>query len=458
MSHQSRRTFLKCSGGVLGGLFAGSTVVAAERTDRFVVETRGDEVPSDLPVVHELTGLNYAVVAAEESAVEGSDSVKSYEPDVEVSRTEPVAGPRTDGSNPTEGDGATPTDEPQYPYQWDKQSQDVPTAHGTTTGEGTRVAVIDTGVAAGHPDIDLNEELSRDFTGDGFGSGIPAGGYHGTHVAGIVGASDNGVGTVGTAPDTELVDCRVFSPVGEGSATFADIVAAMVYSAEIGADAANISIGAYPIVRRGQGGFYGKVLNSATTYANAKGTLLCVSAGNDAADLQHDGNVISLPNEAAQVCSVAATGPTDFDGPGDTDYDAATPAVYTNYGTNAITVAAPGGNYVPEEADAGAPGWHLGLVLNATAEPEFREEDVDDDGEKEPVEYLGATYDWGWVAGTSMAAPQVAGAAALVKSVNPDYSANQVESVLMRTASVPDGYDRSYYGAGLVDPVAAVEE
>ena len=85
------------------------------------------------------------------------------------------------------------------------------------------------------------------LTGDGFGAASAAGGYHGTHVGGIVGASDNGAGVIGTVPATELVDCRVFSP--SSLASFGDILAAVVYSAEIGADAANLSLGAYPIPR-----------------------------------------------------------------------------------------------------------------------------------------------------------------------------------------------------------------
>ncbi len=63
---------------------------------------------------------------------------------------------------------------------------------------------------------------------------------------------------------------------------------------------------------------------------------------------------------------------------------------------------------------------------------------------------------YGWKAGTSMAAPNVAGAAALVKSANPDYNANQVEAALKRAADVPDGYDKEFYGAGYLNVVDAL--
>jgi subtilisin family serine protease len=449
MSDHTRRRFLKLSGGALGGVFAGSTVVAAERTDRFIVETKGRRTPRDLDVVHEMPGVEFVVVEGNESDVKRSKAVRGYAPDVEVRLDDPDV----NAEAPT-ADEASPGDEPFYSLQWDKQSQNVPDAHEVTQGEGTRVTVIDTGVAGGHPDLEVNEGLSRNFTGDGFGSANPAGGYHGTHVGGIVGATDNGEGVIGTAPETELVDCRVFSP--SSLASFADVLAAVVYSANIDADAANLSLGAYPIPRQGLGSFYGKVLNSTMTYANREGTLLSIAAGNGAADLQHDKNLISLPNEGAQAVSVSATGPIGFmwDKEG-LEEPFESPAFYTNYGTNAVTVAAPGGDADLDAIGDGVP-WHRDLVYNTLATPEFRYGDVDDDGEEEPVEYLGATYTYDWLAGTSMAAPQVAGAAALVKAENPEYNANQVESVLKRTATVPEGYEKAYYGAGVIDPAAAV--
>jgi len=69
---------------------------------------------------------------------------------------------------------------------------------------------------------------------------------------------------------------------------------------------------------------------------------------------------------------------------------------------------------------------------------------------------LGATHTYSWLAGTSMAAPNVAGAAALVKSANPNYNANQVESALKRAADVPDDYDKTYYGSGYLNIVDAL--
>ncbi|QUO46522.1 S8 family peptidase [Halorubrum ruber] len=443
MLNVTKRDVLKVSGSLIGGIAAGTTVTAAERTDRFIVSTKGKADLSDLTVVHEMPGINYSVVRGDESAVKRS--VKSYEADVQIELDSP--GVNDDVPTLDEADYEGPNDV----LQWDKIDQNVPEAHETTEGEGTRVAVIDSGVLETHPDLEgpLNLDLSRNFTDDG-GDHNPVGGDdHGTHVAGIV-AADNGGGTGvnGTAPKTDLVDCRVFS-AGDG-ASFGDILAAVVYSANIDADVANLSLGAYPVPRQANGQFYGKVLNSAMTYANKEGTLLVIAAGNDSADLQHDKNLISLPNEGAQAVSVASTGPIgyglsfDLD---DVNSPAESPAVYTNYGTNAVTLGAPGGDYDLSIGDpvGGVPAYAYDLVFNTVFSVE-----TDEDGESEQVP------GYGWKAGTSMAAPNVAGAAALVKSANPDYNANQVEAALKKAAEVPDDYGKEYYGAGYLNVVDAL--
>ncbi len=439
MRHQHRRTFLKTSGALLGGIFAGSTVVAAERTDRFVVEA--DDVATleraGLDVVYDLTATGTAVVEGSESDV--SSVTSSYAPDIEVS----LQDPDINESAPEET-----RDEPGYSIQWDKQSLDVPEVHTVTRGEGTRVAVIDSGVAATHPDLEhaVNVELSRNFTGDGYGAGVPAGGDHGTHVAGIVAANDaNDEGVVGSAPGTEIVDCRVFST--GPTASFADILAAVVYSANVGSDAANLSLGAYPIPRQSLREFYGKRLNSIMAYANSQGTVLTISAGNDAADLQHDKNFISLPNEGAQAFSVAATGPKGyaFDA-GDAAQGPESPAFYTNYGTNAIDIAAPGGDALLAAIEEYPESWFYDLVYSTVSTPQFNKRG----------DYIKADHAYGWKAGTSMAAPQVAAAVALVRSVDPSLSADDVKSRLKRAASVPDGYDKAYYGSGYLDILGAV--
>ena len=451
MTDANRREFLRTSGVLLGGIAIGTQVTAATRTDRFLVQTKGNKTPEDLDVVHEMSGVKYVVVEGDEDAVEDSKAVKDYAADIEVELDAPDA-----NDDVPEFDAADYEGQPGDFLQWDKDDLDVPTAHETTEGEDTRVAVIDSGVLETHPDLagPLNVGLSRNFTDDGGDHNPAQGNDHGTHVAGIV-AADNGggIGVNGTAPQTDLVDCRVFS--AEGGASFANILAAVVYCANNDVDVANLSLGAYPVPRQELGSFYGKVLNSTMTYANKEGTLLVIAAGNDSADLQHDKNFIALPAEGAQGLAVAATGPIgygwDADGDGDTsdtEDPPESPAFYTNYGTNVITLGAPGGDADLDAIGTGVP-WSNDLVFNTV----FSYEDTDNDGEPDTQ-----VPGYGWKAGTSMAAPNVAGAAALVKSADPDLNANQVESILKRTAEVPDDYEKTYYGSGYLDVVDAVEE
>jgi subtilisin family serine protease len=444
MASHNRRTFLKASGGLISGLAVCTTVAAAERTDRFIVDRNGNGDPgrAALEIVYDLSQIGYLVVEGRKTEAKKLGTVA---PDIEL-RQNPLQATET---APTVESSAT--DEPFYPLQWDKQVQEIPTVHGITQGEGSRVAIIDSGVDAQHPDLDhaVNIPLSQNFTDDPYGAGKPAGGDHGTHVAGIVAANDdNERGVVGSAPETEIVDCRVFSR--EPGASFADILAAMLYAAEIDADAANISLGAYAprqSYAEKYGQFYGSVLNSAMTYVNKEGTLLVISAGNDSSDLQHDKQFIDLPAEGTQACVVSATGPIGFKwGEEGVRKPSVTPAKYTNYGTNAVTVGAPGGNYDSSAIGTGVP-WYYDLVLSSISMPVF------EDGK-----YQRAVPTYGWKAGTSMSAPQVTGAAALVASVASDSSANQIESVLKQTANSVEGYDKTYYGSGFVDPLGAVRD
>ncbi len=432
VSQQTRRSFLKISGTVLGGIAVGSTVTAAASTERFIVKSKkvstSELEASGLEVVHDLSAIDRLVVRGSESSVQSLSG--KYAPDTVYSLDLP-----TTQSPITQAESAT--DEPFYALQWDKQEQDIPEAHEVTRGEGTRVSVIDTGIDPTHPDLAhaVNTELSRNFTSDG--GDFTDSGYHGTHVSGIIAANDqNETGVVGSSPAVDLVACRVFG--AEEGAAWGDILAALVYSVEVGADVANLSLGAYPVPRNEDnfGKFYGGTLNKTMSYARRNGTLVVCAAGNDAADLQHDGNVISVPNEASNVMSISATGPIGFNW-GDEGLDAptTTPANYTNYGTNAIDISAPGGNYEPEAADEDVLPWYYDLVYNTV-----------------PT-WVGS---YAWLAGTSMASPQVAAAAAMVKSVNPNYNVNQVRKTLRNTANRVG--QKEYHGKGHLDTNAAVRE
>lgn len=435
----------------MGVPLIGSATVAAGDVARFLVDRRSLRHEGDVAVVHELDPVDLLVVEATETSL--SDAGAEYAPDPRLPPApfEPVQVAPLEENDDRSDDG----EDGLFAYQWDKQEQRIPEAHETTRGEGTRIAIVDTGIATGHPDLEgrVDLDLSKSFAGDDFGVGEPYGGAHGTHVAGIAGASDeSGTGLVGSAPGADLVDLRVFSPALDGtsadgdlppdfwSETFlGDVMAALVYATEIDCDVANFSLGWTWLMRwEGWNRFWGEVMQRVGTYARTNGTLHTHACGNWGGSLQFNEDETDS-SEVAGGITTSATGPVGFDPEtGEWELPPYTPATYTNHGVGAVDLGAPGGQGGERREDN---------VLNALAIPEF------DDGE-----YEGAEYGYAWFAGTSMAAPQVAGAAALVKSANPRYNANQVTSALKRAADHPDEYERKYYGSGgYLDTYAALE-
>ncbi|WP_230198730.1 S8 family peptidase [Halopiger djelfimassiliensis] len=396
----------------------------------------------DIEVLHRLEPVDLAVVRGRERDVEALHA--SFARDVEC-RLEMPTEQRSLATDP--GTNGSDTAESLYEYQWDKQDQGIRDVHESyTRGEGTRVAVIDGGVAATHPALEhaVDEDLSKNFTEDEYGVPGPYAGGHGTHVAGIVAASDDGNGrVVGTAPDAEIVDCRVFSPIHDPDqfVFLGDVLAAIVHCVEHDVDVANLSLGAYLRRREeGVGRFWGRSIQRTTTYATREGVVLTHACGNWGGDLTKNKDYVDTSMSAGGL-TVSATGPVGYmwgnDGLEEPVYR---PASYTNYGVSAVDLAAPGGDSVADDHQSD-------MVLNCLAEPEF-----DDDGT-----YLGASYEYGYLAGTSMASPQAAGAAALIRSVAPGSNANQVKNTLQRTATVPTEYGKQYYGSGYLDTLAAVE-
>lgn len=447
-----RRTFLKTAGVSAGALLVGSTSGSATDSERFIVDRRGFQTTGGITVIHELDPVDLLVVEATENQLK--DSRADYAPDPRIS-PDSFAPVRRARLAETDDDGS----EDLFRYQWDKQDQRIPEAHEMTRGENTRIAIVDSGIASGHPDLEgqVNLNLSKNFTGDDFGVGEPYAGAHGTHVAGIAAASDEtDDGVIGSAPGAELVDLRVFTadPDGDISAdtgaelppdfwteTFmGDVMAALVYATDIGCDVANFSLGWTWLMRwDGWNTFWGKVMQRVGNYAQSNGTLHTHACGNWGGSLQFNQDVTDS-SEIAGGLTISATGPVGFNPEtGEWEQPPYTPATYTNHGIGAVDLGAPGGRGGEHTEDN---------VLNTIAFPSF-----DENGD-----YVGAEYGYAWFAGTSMAAPQVAGAIALLKSANPRYTANQVRSTLKRAADHPDEYERKYYGSGgYLDTYAALE-
>jgi subtilisin family serine protease len=474
MTHEpSRRTFLR---GI--GILAGTTALPRRAkavdhaTDRFIVEmsTASVAAMSNMTIVHDLRDeLGYIVTEGPEAALPAGANY-THDHIIEITVPQETDGPAN----------AHETEETFYDLEWDKQEQQIQQVHQFATGEGARVGIIDGGVLASHPDLagNVREDLSRNFTDDDFGPG-PLANDHGTHVAGTAAAVANGRGVVGHAPDAEIVDLRVFSGP---SASFGDILAAVVYSAQVGCDAVNLSLGTplfvpvndsdavedpddpgapsgpndgpiEPIARDELQTLVDSV-SDAGRFAVNNGTLPVASAGNDGTNIDAvveslGAAPVTLPAEATGFMSVGATGPIGYgwplDGQGqdvggyavespiNTELPTSEPAYYTNYGSNGVDVTAPGGN-VDFDAAGQSVNYFYDLVLSTTFDPVF--EDGPDNGTQKdkPGEIVNREPSYGWKAGTSMAAPQVTGLAALLAAKHPDASPTTIRQHIEDTA------------------------
>lgn len=275
------------------------------------------------------------------------------------------------------------------------------------------VAIIDSGIQLDHPDlinniwINSDEIFGNGFDDDGNGYVDDASGWnfpasspypfpdeHGTHVAGIIGAEgNNGIGVAGVSWDVQLMPLDVFN--GSKGASDADIVNAIYYAANNGADIINMSLGSTyynanlsDFKRYEPYGF--SLYYDALTYAVNQGITVVIAAGND--NLNNDTH-LSVPaafSEAIDgVVSVAS-----LSNSGDLSW-------YTNYGSS-VTIAAPGGN---------ADGSVVGEIIST-------------------IPYS----DYYGLSGTSMASPIVAGAAALIKAENKNLSPADIEDILTSSA------------------------
>jgi subtilisin family serine protease len=343
--------------------------------------------------------------------------------------------------------------------QWNLDAVDAGSAwQAGQLGAGVRVAVLDSGLASAHIDLaaNVNTALCTSFvpgeaynlTGTGFN--------HGTHVAGIIAAAANGVGTVGVAPKAEIVSVKVLSAL-TGSGSFGAVISGIVYAADIDAKVINMSLGAefprsgyiddngtpsdpsddYPVSANEIASLI-NATSRATTYAYQRGVTVVVAAGNSGIDRDHDGNLFVLPADCSHVISVSATGPTGWAVDPDTDLDVL--ASYSNYGQSRIDLAAPGGDALYPGDDVSTIGgitqfsWVFDMVFA-------------------PSNRIGTSNRYSWAAGTSMAAPHVSAIAAIIIGRNGGSMKPQAVLRALR-ASADDlgkpGNDDDY-GAGRVN-------
>lgn len=247
----------------------------------------------------------------------------------------------------------TPGDESFFGLQWNMEAMNASDAWDAgCTGAGTRVAINDGGILDWHPDLEqnLDKACSVSFVPDQPYNYDTGSFWHGTHVAGIVAAADNGMGVIGVAPEATLIGVKVLH---NGSGSFGQVIGGILYASDPAAfglpecdkaDIINMSLGAVFNKRLSGAGPLVAALNKAVNYAASKGTLVITAAGNDGLDLGQSQDIISVPAESGSGLAVSATGPVDWVGFfGGGPADLREPAPYSNYGEGTINVAAPGG-------------------------------------------------------------------------------------------------------------------
>ena len=395
----------------------------------------------------------------------------------------------------------TPSDAYYY-YQWDLRRIGAPEAWGRVNPTAlvqTTVAVIDAGIMDDHPDLagrvvrSIATNFCRESGGPNDAAGYPR--YsryidfdnfdpanpcpessvvlyhpHGTHVAGTVGAQLGGGKVVGVAPGVSLASYKVFDrlrftvderTIDTLGASSGAVLAAIVDAADDGHRVINLSLGGLA-----ENGSEDHVAwQRAIDYATARGAVVVAAAGNaawdlDAPDTWFDGSepFVLVPAMLDDVVTVSATGTHQLV---DIYFELFAPpftdrlAFYSNWGST-IDLGAPGGDCAldaegtswclrpPAERPAGA---GLGRILSTIITP----------FEGHPS--------YGWYMGTSMAAPHVAGVAALVAAQHPDWTSAQIRERLLETAQQVDtstyGWpprDSTWLGKGIVDANRATEQ
>jgi subtilisin family serine protease len=347
-----------------------------------------------------------------------------------------------------EADAPEAVDDPGEAIQWDMQQIRTDEAHAIQGGiPAVDVGVLDSGIDGAHADfrkgLSTNVDCARGRNSVAFLPGGPGVGnpdpcvdnqFHGTHVAGTIGARANGLGLVGVAPNVTLVPVKVCDTSGYCYASA--VVDGITYAGDQQFDVINMSFfvddnefqqstefkcADDPVQKS-----FRQAVERAILYARNQGVTPVAALGNSDEDLAHpsepnENNCDVVPAETQGVIGTAALGSRKQK------------ASYSNYGTGAVDVTAPGG------------------TSNG------------DCGNGVPSTFPGSTY--GCISGTSMASPHAAGVAALIVSQfgtlgadgDVKLSPTKVEQYLQATAidqGLP-GYDECF-GNGRIDALRAV--
>ncbi|MFC2359255.1 MAG: S8 family peptidase [Actinomyces dentalis] len=336
----------------------------------------------------------------------------------------------------------TPNDK-YFSRQWgltsDSHGINATGAWSRSTGKDVTVAVIDSGILPAHPDLENNLLPGYDFISDPWisrdddgrdadpsdngdsadadicyqGSEARPSSWHGSHVAGIIAASTNNErGVAGVAPNARILPVRA---LGRCGGTSTDIIDALTWASGGHVNGVPDNDNPAQVINMSLGGtgtcpaFYQKAIDAAVE----RGSLIVTAAGNEDVDA---GGV--APAGCQNVITVGATSSTGAR------------SFYSNYGS-VVDVSAPGGD----------PNTDDGIASTV------------DRSETTPQEPA-----YGYMMGTSQAAPHVAGTIALLRAIKPTLTTEEATALLQNTSTPLSNCDRDSCGTGIINATAAVDE
>ena len=416
------------------GYKSGATEAKSNKAADADAEAKGKEAGENLDFQRRLgTGAALVDLGEQLSKADVADVVAEYQADPQVAYVVP------DRLNKPQAD---PNDT-EYGKQWDlfesTAGMRVPGAWDTATGSGVTVAVIDTGYVT-HSDLAANIVAGYDFISDtavsvdGNGrdnnpadpgdwsaanecqDGAPASdsSWHGTHVAGtIAAATNNNKGVAGIAYNAKISPLRVLGKCGGYDS---DIIDAITWASggSVSGVPANANVAKVINMSLGGGGACTTATQTAINNAVGRGTTVVVAAGNSNANAAN-----YSPAGCGNVISVAALNRSGAK------------ASYSNFGST-VDIAAPGG-----QTSTGTANGILSTLNSGTK--------------------TASSESYAYYQGTSMAAPHIAGLAALAKSANSALTPAQIESAIKTNSRALPGACSGGCGAGLADAAKTVQ-
>lgn len=346
-------------------------------------------------VTSKIDKLNVLVLRVPQSAEEKVVNALSQNPNVEYAELDYIA---TASMTP---------DDPDFSKQWGLSNTSTPnadihatTAWETTQGNGTIVAILDTGVSENHPDLSSQVVDRVNYSDSASDDDIYG---HGTHVGGIVAAiTNNGMGVAGVCPDCKLMSIKVLNDSGSGAYSW--IASGITYAASHGARVINMSLG---------GSQKSTTLENAVKLAWNNDVVVVAAAGNSGNPSK------TYPGAYTNAIAVAATDSQD------------NKASFSEYGSW-VDVAAPGVSIYSTWNDS---------TSGSTPYPVC----------------VSATECYKYASGTSMSTPMTSGVVALIWSTGRYTTASEVRGRLEATADKIPGTG-TYWSAGRINAANAVDD